>query len=486
MRKYLISAIVVLFSGQLFASELPESGALKSAISLYETWLKAKMEYRGIPGCSFAIVYDQKLVYSKGYGYRDMEEKIPATPETLYRVASITKTFTGTAIMQLCDAGKLRLDDPIKKYLPWFDIKSEFNDDPEITIWNLLTHTSGLPAEAAFPYWTDHRFPTREQIEKTLPMQELVYPNQTKWSYSNLAMSLLGYIVEVVSGRKYEDYINENILKPLSMNNSCIDIKKNKKLLKQLAVGYGRRLPDGSHELMPFTDSKGLMPAANLSSTVEDLAKWASFQFSGKSSDGDILLKKSSLREMHRVQWLRPDWESGWGLGWGVRKKGDRTIVGHGGWVAGYRTQISCCPDEKTAFIIMFNADDASPSEYIYKAFDLIAPALVDTYGEKEKIEVAIAPEWKKYVGKYRDPWLWDYDVMILNEKLVIYSYDYPPEEDPRYSLSELTPIGPHTFRIADKNGHGQKVVFEFDEKGNVTRFKKGENYNYRVKNGPN
>ena len=89
-------------------------------------------------------------------------------------------------------------------------------------------------------------------------------------------------------------------------------------------------------------------------------------------------------------------------------------------------------------------------------------------------------------MGKYRDPWLWDYDVMILNGKLVIYSYDYPPEEDPRYSLSELTPIGPHTFRIADKNGHGQKVVFEFDEKGNVTRFKKGENYNYRVKNGPN
>ncbi|MBN2601063.1 MAG: serine hydrolase, partial [Candidatus Marinimicrobia bacterium] len=379
------------------------------------------------------------------------------------------------------DTEKLRLDDPVKKYLPWFDIKTEFNEDPEITIWHLLTHTSGLPAEAAFPYWTDHEFPSMKQIIETLPDQEMIYPTGTKWNYSNLAMSLLGYIIEAASGQKYEDYIELNILKPLAMNNTCVDILKNKKLKRELATAYSRHLPDGRHKLMPFTDSKGLTPAANMSSTVEDLAKWASFQFSGKSSEGKVLLKQSTLREMQRVQWLQPSWESGWGLGWGVRIKGARTIVGHGGWVAGYRTQISFCPDEKTAFIIMFNADDASPSEYIYKAFDLIAPALVETYGKKEKAEVVIDPEWKKYVGKYQDPWLWDYDVMVLNGKLVIYSYDYPPEEDPNYGISELTPIGKHTFRIADKNGHGQKVIFEFDENGKVTRFKKGENYNYRV-----
>lgn len=483
MQKRLMLLLLTLVVRMLFTKTLPEDESLKSSILLFETWLKAKMEYRGIPGCSFAVVYDQELVYSNGYGYCDVEEKAPAAAITVYRIASITKTFTSTAIMQLRDAGKLRLDDPIRKYLPWVDIQAEFEKEPEITIWHLLTHTSGLPGEAAFPYWTDHKFPTKEKIIATLPEQEMLYPTGTKWHYSNLAMTLLGYIIENVSGQSYDKYIENNLLIPLNMHNTYVDISKNKKLIKTLATAYGRRLPDGSHELMPFTDSKGLTPAANMSSTVEDLAKWASFQFNGKAADGTQLLKPATLREMHRVHWLQPDWESGWGLGWAVRKKGERTIVGHGGWVAGYRTEISFCPAEKTAFIIMFNADDAAPAEYIYKAFELIAPALVDAFRiEKEIVEPVPDSLWHIYVGKYRDPWYWDSDVLILDGKLMIYSYDYPPENNPKYNLSELTPIGQHTFRIADKNGFGPKVIFKLDQAGNVRCFKKNENYNYRVK----
>ena len=141
MCKWLLVLLLLLNSGFLPALEMPEDESLKSAILLYETWLEAKMEYRGITGCSFSIVYDQELVYVNGYGYSDIEKKVPATSKTVYRIASITKTFTSTAIMQLRDAGKLSLDDQVKLHLPWFDIKSEFDKDPEITIWNLLTHT---------------------------------------------------------------------------------------------------------------------------------------------------------------------------------------------------------------------------------------------------------------------------------------------------------------------------------------------------------
>lgn len=484
MQKRLMLLLLTLVVRALFSATLPEDESLKSSILLFETWLKAKMEYQGIPGCSFAVVYDQELVYSNGYGYCDLEEKKPATAVTVYRIASITKTFTSTAIMQLRDERKIRLDDPVRKHLPWFEIQSEFESEPEITVWHLLTHTSGLPGEAAFPYWTDHKFPTIEEIIATLPDQEMLYPTGTKWHYSNLAMTLLGYIIENVRGQSYDKYIENNILIPLNMHSTWVDISKNKKRMKNLAKAYGRRLPDGSHELMPFTDSKGLTPAANMSSTVEDLAKWASFQFHGKASDGTQLLKPATLREMQRVHWLQPDWESGWGLGWGVRKIDNRTIVGHAGWVAGYRTQISFCSEEKTAFVIMFNADDAAPADYIHKAFELITPALVQAYQAEEEVTEAKPlpdPLWQKYVGKYRDPWHWDSDVMILDGKLMIYSYDYPPEDNPKYNLSELTPIGLHTFRIADKNGHGPKVVFEVDGAGNVTCFKKNENYNYRV-----
>lgn len=482
MRKRLFLSILLLsFQLLISGTTILENDKVKSAITLYETWLNAQMEYRGIPGCSFAIIYDQDLIYSKGYGFSDLEKQIPASPETVYRIASITKTFTSTAILQLRDEGKLQLDDPVTKYLPWFEIRNNFKNYPEITIWHILTHTSGLPGEAAYPYWTDHIFPTVEQIKEALPNQEMIYPCETKWNYSNLAMSLLGYVVEEASDKKYAKYIEKNILQPLGMTNSSMNISKNKKLLKRLATAYGRRLPDGSHKFMPFTDSKGLTPAANMSSTVEDLAKWASFQFSGNNAEGSQLMKMSTLREMQRVQWLRQDWQSGWGLGWGVRKKGERTIVGHGGWVAGYRTQISFCPDEKIAFIVMTNSDDADPGTFVYKAFEIIAPTINNAVKSTSDEPVVPSEEWQKYIGKYRDPWLYDYDVMILNNKLVIYSYEYPPEENPKHQLSELTPISPDTFRIADDNGHGVNVIFEFDEQGKVTRFKKGENYNYRV-----
>jgi len=213
MRKRLFLSILLLSFQLLIAgTTILENDKVKSAISLYETWLNAQMEYRGIPGCSFAIIYDQDLIYSKGYGFSDLEKQIPASPETVYRIASITKTFTSTAILQLRDEGKLQLDDPVTKYLPWFEIRNNFKNYPEITIWHILTHTSGLPGEAAYPYWTDHIFPTVEQIKEALPNQEMIYPCETKWNYSNLAMSLLGYVVEEASDKKYAKYIEKNIL----------------------------------------------------------------------------------------------------------------------------------------------------------------------------------------------------------------------------------------------------------------------------------
>ncbi len=173
--------------------------------------MHAEIDYYNLPGIAIGVVYGEHLVWEKGFGFADVTKKIPMTPQTLFRLASITKLFTSTAIMQLRDAGKLQLNDPIEKYLPWFKIKNRFPDEPPITIWHILTHTSGLPREAAFPYWTDHNFPTLEQIIERLPKQETIFPPETKWKYSNLAMALLGAIVESASGEKYDKYIQRTI-----------------------------------------------------------------------------------------------------------------------------------------------------------------------------------------------------------------------------------------------------------------------------------
>ena len=189
--------------------------AVSSNINLLSAWIEAQMAYRGQPGLSIGVVYDQELVWAQGFGYADLERKMAATPGTLYRIASITELFTATAVLQLRDGGKLQLDDPISRHLPWFKIQTQHPDAPPITIRHLLTHTSGLPREAPFPYWTDDMFPTREQIREALPGQETILPTETEWKYSNLALTLAGEIVASVSGQDYADFVQQNILAPL-------------------------------------------------------------------------------------------------------------------------------------------------------------------------------------------------------------------------------------------------------------------------------
>ena len=120
------------------------------AITLLDLWIEEQVAYQQLPGLAIGIVHGGELIWAKGYGYSDIESKTPTTPDTLYRIGSITKLFTATAVMQLRDAGKLRLDDPVARHLPWFEIKSSFEDVPEVTVWHLLTHTAGLPGRRRF------------------------------------------------------------------------------------------------------------------------------------------------------------------------------------------------------------------------------------------------------------------------------------------------------------------------------------------------
>jgi len=258
-------------------SKILNHAEVASNIDLLSVWIKAQIAYNGLPGLSIGIVYDQELVWAAGFGYADIERKVEAMPRTIYRIASITKLFTSTAVMQLRDAGKLRLDDPITHYLPWFKIQNRHLEAAPITVRHLLTHTSGLPREAAFPYWTDSNFPSREQIRQTIPQQETILPTETEWKYSNLGLALAGEIVAAVSGQDYPDYVQQHIFDPLDMNSTYI--RSLKPDHPRLATGYGRRLPDGSRGVSPFTDSLGLTSAFNIASTIEDLSRFAMLQF---------------------------------------------------------------------------------------------------------------------------------------------------------------------------------------------------------------
>ena len=169
-------------------SDTPAPPEAAADVELLCAWIEARMAYRGEPGLSIAIVHDQDLVWARGFGYADLANRVAASADTRYRIASVTKLFTSTAILLLRDAGQLQLDDPVARHLPWFEIGQRQPEAEPITIRHLLTHTSGLPREAAFAYWTDARFPSRAQVRASLPRQESAYPAATRGKYTNLAL----------------------------------------------------------------------------------------------------------------------------------------------------------------------------------------------------------------------------------------------------------------------------------------------------------
>ena len=477
----LISILVLTFgvSERANAGSVTDDIRVATALKMIEVWVDAQLAYEDIPGMSVGVVYDQDLIWSRGFGYADVSEKRPATPDTIYSICSISKLFTSIAIMQLWEQGKLRLDDPIGKYLTWFNIQDKYPDAPEITIQGVLTHSAGLPREADYPYWTgpEHNFPTREQIIEKLSDQEELYPADTFFQYSNLGMSLLGEVVRAVSGQEYDVYIKEHILDPLGLKDTTSEIPENERG-KKLATGYSMKLRDGKRREIPFYFVNGIAPAAGFASTVEDLARFASWQLRLIENGGEEVLKVNTLKKMHRVHWFDPDWRTTWGLGFSVSRQDEKIQVGHGGSCPGYRTQLTIRPKDKIAVIVMTNAQGVSPSAFAREIFDIVAPTIMDAIkepGKAKKHDSAL----EKFVGRYDRPLGGETHVFIKDGQLVLMSL---PSDNPSDSLTKLKHIEKNIFRrIRDDDELGEPIVFEMDAAGNVTRLMRNSQYYIRI-----
>ncbi len=454
------------------AQRVADHPEVEAAIAVLDAWIQATLASREQPGLSIGIVYDQELVWSKGYGFSNLEKRTPATPGTAYRIASISKLFTATAILHLRDAGKLQLDDPVADFLPWFNIKNPHPEGPVITVRHLITQTSGLPRESTASYWNDLNFPPREEMIEILATQETAISAETEWKYSNLALALAGEIVAAVSGEPWDQYVERHLLRPLGMRSTrALPTPE----MRILATGYTRRVPGERRVAEEFVDAKGLSPAASLASTVEDLARFAALQFREGPASGEQILKSSTLREMHRIQWLRPDWRSGQGLGFAIRRVEEQVRIGHGGSVPGHRTHIEFAPGQKFAVIVLTNANDGDPLRYLNQAYSIVGPAVARAT-EKPKKAATPDPAWESYTGAYT----WknaDVQVMVLNGELTLV---VPEAENPWESRVTLTPAGQHTFKMKGGSSSGELLRFEVDAQGRVTRMIAGSFYRLR------
>jgi len=442
------------------------------AFKLVEVWLEAQKDFDNLPGISAIIVKDQKVLWKGGFGEANPETNVKTEASTLYSICSISKLFTSVAVMKLYDEGKLRLDDKISDLLPWYKLEQQFPESGPITVRSLLTHSSGLPRESAHPYWTgpDFPFPTASEIKEKLDEQETLYTASTYFQYSNLGLTLLGEIVREVSGKTYDEYIQENILSPLSMLNTRTQLPE-EKYGTELAVGYSSPDRKLERKKVKLFQAKGIKAAAGFSSNVEDLGKFASWQFRLLDTTTTEILKPATLKDMHRVHFTDPNWSTTWGLGFSVKKDADgNKVVGHGGSCPGYRSQLSIYPKEKKAFSVMINASGTSPSKYISGIRSIL-----------DKVDSEITASEKDltgYTGLYsQQPWWSEEYIGILNGKLVSMSL---PAESP--SLTFFKHIEGDVFRRIRKDKElGEKIIFERDTSGEVVRFRQHGNYSTKI-----
>jgi CubicO group peptidase (beta-lactamase class C family) len=370
MREKAIISVVTLLAGVLAAAQEPDPAALR-------TFYRTEVEKFGIVGSSLLVISSHRPVARELYGEanRGLHQKVDE--ETTFHWASITKTFTGIAIMQLRDHGLLRLDDSVVKYIPELRrVHDPYGSIDAITIRQLMTHTAGFRSPT-WP-WSDDRDwqpfePTEwSQIVAMLPYTEILFPPGTKHSYSNLGVVFLGQIIERLSADNYEVYVDKNILKPLRMYASYFD-RSPYFLLKNRAAGYVRE--NGLLKAAPFNFDSGITVSnSGLNSPIPDMARYLHFLLGspGNTERYEQVLRRSSLEEMFQPQIAITDSDSSqtvletgrdWiGLSFFIHEQNGRRYVGHGGEQGGFISHIYFDSPRGDAYIVVFNTDCSDPA----------------------------------------------------------------------------------------------------------------------------
>jgi CubicO group peptidase (beta-lactamase class C family) len=327
------------------------------------------------------VAQDGKILLDQGYGFANLEWQVPNTPTTKFRLGSITKQFTAASILLLEERGKLKVEDPVKKYMP--DAPAAWD---KITIFHLLTHTSGIPNFTSFPdYGSREAEPmTPQKLVEWFRDKPLDFEPGEKWKYSNSGYALLGYLIEKISGQSYADFLQQNIFTPLGMKDSGYD--SNSALITRRAAGYARDkngpLNAGFvHMSIPFA-------AGALYSTTEDLLRWEQGLFGGK------VLKPESLSKM------TTPFKQDYAFGLSVTNKNGHKMIAHGGGIQGFNTSLAYYPDDKLVIAVLANMNGNFADQI---ATDLGQVA----HGEKvvlaaERKEITLpAKTLAQYVGTY-------------------------------------------------------------------------------------
>ena len=359
----LLSAILA--NSQALAAD----SGFDTAVRDFRKFHREEMQRSGIVGSSFYVVRDGRTVVADHLGEQDVAAHVPVDARTIYHWASITKTMTGIAIMQLRDRRLLTLDDPIVRHVPELArVHNPFGDTNRITLRQLMSHSAGFRG-GTWPWrdqdWQPFEPPGWEQLEAMLPYTEIQFRPGSRFSYSNPGIVYLGQVIERLSGEDYEVYIDKNILKPLGMNASYFD-RTPPHLLRHRSHSYYIR--DGRRVDAPFDVDTGVTVSnGGLNAPMPDMARYLAFLLGDpqRQAEYDLVLKRSSLEEMWRPQIAAGDdftqgrmattTESG--LSFFVDRTPTVRFVGHNGDQNGFRAYLSLCPDQRMGSLLAFNTE---------------------------------------------------------------------------------------------------------------------------------
>jgi CubicO group peptidase (beta-lactamase class C family) len=335
--------------------------ALRGFIEFYER----RLRHHGIVGSSFMFLDRDRTAASHYFGEANPEKKQRVDENTIYHWASITKTFTGVAVMQLRDRGRLSLDDSIIKYLPELRaVHNPHGDMSAITLRHLMSHSAGF-RDATWPWggdkpWHPHEPARWEQIVAMLPYTEILFPPGSRYSYSNPGIIFLGRVIELLTNDDYETYIDKNIFRPLDMRRSYFDATPYH-LLKHRSHSYYLR--NGKLEQGRFDADTGITVSnGGLNAPLDDMSRYIRFLTgSGDPERYEGVLKRSSITEMQQPQIKLPQAKDGrarrdaMGLTFFIEDNYGQHFIGHSGTQNGFLSHFYLQPDTRAAYIVAYN-----------------------------------------------------------------------------------------------------------------------------------
>ncbi|HEX8720291.1 MAG TPA: serine hydrolase [Pyrinomonadaceae bacterium] len=375
-RTYALLLLLLLLPPSALAQTLEER--LKE---IDEYAAKAGREWN-VPGFAVAIVKDDRVVFARGYGVRELGKPGPVDKDTLFAVASNTKAFTSAALATLVDEGKLGWDDPVTKYLPWFQLYDPYVTH-EMTVRDLLSHRSGLATFGGDLLWYETTYP-REEVIRRVRFLKPVYGFRSHYGYQNIMFLAAGEVVPAVTGRSWDDYVREKFFAPLGMTRTVTTYRQ---LMAAQNVAAPHNEVDGKVRVVRYSNVDAAGGAAVINSTAAEMAEWVRLQLGRGTYQGKKIFSADRSREM----WTPHTVVSGvsesaerfnptvhfnlYGLGWFLSDYRGRKVVTHSGGLDGMTSRVAMLPEENLGVVVLTNSETPLQSFLWYKVFDVFTGA---------------------------------------------------------------------------------------------------------------